>query len=96
MDILIKVPHEICSTGVPSYKCARIPIMSGLNVAKWQSYLSGCPDDRLINYIKFGFPLSLSNRDLLCNQSIKNHTSCLQFSDAVKQCIYKERVTWPF
>ena len=64
MDILIKVPREICSTGVPSYKCARIPIMSGLNVEKWQSYLSGCPDDRLINYIRFGFPLSLNSTAL--------------------------------
>ena len=52
----IEVANIIRSTGVPNYKCARIPIVSKMNVEAWENVLSTYPDGHLLQYIKFGFP----------------------------------------
>ena len=60
----------IRQTGVPNYAQARIPIASGLNLEAWEQALSDYPDKFLIQYIKFGFPLSIMSPDSLHITSI--------------------------
>ena len=45
-------------------------------------YLKDYPDQRLFQYLKFGFPLSPTNPDMLHNTEIKNHFSALQYPTA--------------
>ena len=44
----------------------------------------------LIEYLKFGFPLSLSDLELLNNTSTSNHHSALQYPAAVDDYLQKE------
>ena len=90
IDILLKVADCILSTGVPNYQAARITIKSGLNVESWEKHLQDYSDKRVLQYIKFGYPLSLNNPHELCNKEISNHYSACQFPSQV-QYIDKEK-----
>ena len=86
----LKIAQAIKSTGVPNYKLARIPIKSDLNLDAWEYHLQDYPDKRVLQYLKFGFPLSLKNSDQLSNTEVINHYSALQYPDHVQQYIDKE------
>ena len=79
IDTLLNIADIIRHTGQPNYKCARIPIKSGLQVEAWEKYLKDYSDRRVLQYIKFGFPLSLINPNELNNTEITNHFSACQY-----------------
>ena len=79
IDTCLQVANVILSTTKPNYREARITIVSGLNVNMWKKYLQNYPDDRLIQYIRFGFPLSIHNRSELHNTDVCNHQSAMQY-----------------
>ena len=54
-------------------------------------YLHDYPDKILIQYIKFGFPLSLRQPGQLSNTNVHNHPSAIQFPQAVEDYIKKEK-----
>ena len=87
----IEVANIVRSTGVPNYKCARIPIVSKMNVEAWEDVLSTYPDGHLLQYIKFGFPLSINRPDSLKNTTVVNHHSAIQYPQAVAKYIKKEQ-----
>ena len=62
----------------------------GLNVETWERYLHDCPDKRLLENIKFGYPLSLINSLDLNNIDVSNYVSALQHDSAVSKYISKE------
>ena len=69
----LHIAEAIASTGRPNYAQARIPLASGLNIEEWEKELMDYPDKMLIECLKFGFPLSLSDPDSLHNTNIVNH-----------------------
>ena len=91
IDKLIKTADTILSTGVLNYQEARIPIESGLNVQAWECYLCDYADKRLLQYIRFGFPLSLINSHELFNKEAINHFSAIQYPDHVLEYLNKEK-----
>ena len=90
VDQYVAVAKIIQSSGLPNYKVARIPVSSGLNIPAWEAYLLDYPDKRVIQYLKFGFPLSLDENNNLHNIDISNHVSALQYPDAVQDYLDKE------
>ena len=88
---LLEIADIIRSTGYPNYKVARIPILSGLNVKAWELYLQDYSDKRVLQYIKFGFPLSLIGASELGNKEITNHYSACQYAEEVQKYIDKEK-----
>ena len=91
VDHVCELAKIIQSTGLPNYKLARFPIKSGLNLPAWEHYLKDYPDQRLFQYLKFGFPLSLTDPDVLHNTEINNHFSALQYPTAVQEYLDKEK-----
>ena len=63
---------------------------SGLNIDKWEQILWDYPDQILLQYLKFGFPLSLTDPDQLSNTNVKNHYSATQYPTAVQEYLHKE------
>ena len=55
----INMATGIKATNLPNYKAARFPIHSGLNIDAWRHYLKDYPNKKLIEYLTYGFPLSL-------------------------------------
>ena len=86
----IEIASIIRSTGVPNYREARIPLVSGLNIKAWEAYLKDYPDPLLIEYLKFGFPMLILDYDALNVTSVVNHHSATQFRQAVDEYFKKE------
>ena len=92
---LLAIADTIRSTGLPNYKAARIPIKSDLNVDAWEIHLKDYLNKRILQYIKFGFSLSLTKASELCNKEVTNHYSACQYPEEVHKYIDKE-VFWSF
>ena len=90
IEKLIPIANSIRASGLPNYRAVRIPIKSGLNVEAWERHLKDYEDKRVVQYIKFGFPLSLNNPHELNNTDITNHYSACQHPQQVQQYIDKE------
>ena len=86
----MKVSKVIRETGLPNYRMARFPIDSGLNIEAWAKYLENYSNKKLLQYLTYGFPLSITNSESLNNKNVTNHFSALQFSEAVDQYLKKE------
>ena len=87
----LRIAEIIRHSGLPNYKQVRIPIKSGLNIESWKKYLGDYPDQKLIQYLQYGFLLSIKNPELLRNQQVKNHFSALQHPAAIEEYLAKER-----
>ena len=85
----IKAAVIIKSTGVPNYQQTRIHVTSNLNIEAWENYLQNYPDQLLIQYLKFGFPLSLHKDNKLNNDQITNHFLAKQSPEAVDEYLAK-------
>ena len=86
----IEMANIIRDTGVPNYKMPCVPIISNLNVEAWEKELAHYPDKHL-QYIRFGFSLSISQPSLLANTEVLNHYSALQYPEAIVKYIAKEQ-----
>ena len=71
---------------------ARIPVVSGLNLEARECALADYPDKFLIQYIKFGFPLSITSPDNLHVSDIQNHASAINFPEHIQEYLDKECV----
>ena len=81
----------ILSTGLPNYEMDRYPIQSELNIPAWEQYLQDYPDQRVLQYLKFGFPLSIVNCHELHNVEVNNHYSAIQYPDQVQNYLDMEQ-----
>ena len=77
----VAIAKLIQETGKPNFAAARIPLVSDLNLEAWQKYLSDYHDEYLFQYLKFGFPLSLSDPNYLNNTCVVNHASAIPTSN---------------
>ena len=59
----LSLVSDILSSGLPYYHSMRIPLPSVFNWDYLQKHIDSYHDGRLIDYLKFGFPLGLSYRD---------------------------------
>ena len=84
IDQYLRIADVILSTGLPNYKAARYPIQSELNIPAWERYLQDYPDQHVLQYLKFEFPLSIINHHELYNANVKNHYSAIQYPDEVQ------------
>ena len=91
VDKCIAIANIIRETGKPNYQQARIPLNSGLNIHKWEKYLADYPFQKLLQYLKFGFPLSIVNPDSITNKTITNHFSALQYPNQVTEYLKSEK-----
>ena len=76
----VEIANVIRAIGVPNYRQARIPLVSGLNIEAWEAYLKDYPDPLLIEYLKFAFPLSMLEQNTLNTTTVVNHHSYLSLT----------------
>ena len=84
-------PKTIRESGVPNYRQVRVPIKSGLNIEAWRRQLYDYKDQVLVQYLEYGFTLSIKDSRPLTEQKIKNHFSATQYHHAVSSYLAKER-----
>lgn len=88
-DWLMWARHKIKSTGVSNYKCAKIQLYSKFDFPLWEHHLQHYHDKNIVNYLKYGFPLSINGSNLN-SVNMYNHTSAEKFPSEVKQYIATE------
>ena len=90
MEDYIKMATIIRNTKLHNYKMARYPVSSNLNLEAWRRHLQDYHDKRLLQYLTFGFPLSILDDSNLHRTDITNHHSAIQFPGAVGKYLDKE------
>ena len=86
----IQMARAIKATGVPNYQMARFPVQSNLNIDALRRRLMDYPNKFLIQYLTFGFPLSLSKDSSPTSTDAVNHHSAIQYQAAVNDYLSKE------
>ena len=56
-DQFKKIYNAVKTTGLPNYISAKIPLSSGLNISQWRQQLTGYPDEYLVDFLEYGWPL---------------------------------------
>ena len=77
------------ATGRPNYQEARVPLNHGLNIDVWRHELSLYNDQRLLDYLQYGFPLGYIAMHPP-SQNHHNHASALNYAQHVDSYIAKE------
>lgn len=80
---------SVLKHGVPNYIGARIRIPSGLNIVAWREALVGREDERIVEYLEFGWPINYS-ATFLPHATSKNHQSALDYPEHVQDFLDKE------
>ena len=82
--------HNIVSkTGVYNFQDARVTIPSGINIEFWKESLIGYKDDRIVQYLQFGWPINYCG-DKIPSSVAKNHPTAEEFPEAVENYIQIE------
>ena len=87
----LKLARTVKESGVPNYRQVRVPTKSGLNIEASRRHLFDYKDQVLIQYLEYGFPLSISDSESLSGLNITNHFSAKQHHQAVSSYLVKEK-----
>ena len=68
---------------------ARLPVITQLNISAWECYLQSYHDAHLVDFLRFGWPVSYTAENLSTSSS-SNHPSAVDFADHVEHYINTE------
>ena len=78
------------STNVYNYKNARIRVPTELYIDHWRALCGNYYDQKILEYLEFGFPLCLDRSKFVFNGNCDNHPSATQFPSDVTAYFNKE------
>lgn len=68
---------------------ARLPVITQLNKSTWEFYLQSYQDAHVVDFLRFGWPVSYTAENLPTSSS-SNHPSAVDFADHVEHYINTE------
>lgn len=86
----MQIYDQVRATGRPNYQEARIPIPSALNHTNWEKLLKGYHDMKVLDYLKFGWPINYIATHPP-TPSFKNHASATFHDSHIIKFILKEK-----
>ena len=85
-SILLDIHRKVRQHGKPNFLGAKIHIYTKLNVAFFERHAAGYSDKRLVDFVKFGFPVG--NTSLPQPQSFtRNHSSARLFESEISKFV---------
>ena len=87
----LEVVEAVLQSGIPNYRGICVSLNSTFNLQYLKEMIADYHDQRLIDYLTFGFPFSLAKDACIKNNSKDNHASALNFPEAVEEYITTER-----
>jgi len=87
---LLQAFDIIKQSGVPNHQLAKIQVHSSLNIQLWAEHLEFYHDQLLLQYLQFGFPLSIDTNEFKPLVSDCNHNTALAFEQFVDEYISEE------
>ena len=79
----ISMVRAIKLTNLPNYNAAIFLVYSELNVDAWHHHLKGYHNKKLIEYLTYGFPLSLQDHTNLSNNTVTDNYSAIVLTSAI-------------
>ena len=78
------------STGVFNYKKARIRVPTELQADHWRALCNNYQDQKILEYLEYGFPLCMDRSRFEFNATCENHPSATQYPSDVDAYFRKE------
>ena len=88
--------EAVLQSGVPKYRGVCVPLNSTFNLQYLKEMIADYQDQRLTDYLTFGFMLGLAKGACINNNSNENHASVLNFPEAVEEYITHGTLVGPF
>ena len=86
----LKLVSDVLSSGLPNYRSVRVPLPSIFNWDYLQKHISSYHDGTLLDYLIFGFPLSIGEREWIVSNATDNHHSALVYPTETDAFFEKE------
>ena len=97
VEFLLSTHQKVKDSGLFNFQGCRIPINTKLNVQYLRSMLTDYKDQRICDYLEFGFPLGCSGDEIISSDidskqlwKFKNHKGAEEFPDSMLQYLEKE------
>ena len=78
------------ASGTYNYNCCRIRVPTELNIKNWRLLCANYHDQKLLDYLEYGFPLCIDRSNFQYNTSGDNHPSATNFPVDVDAYFTKE------
>ena len=83
--------HQLVkASGTYNYKACRIKVPTELNIKNWRALCSNYHDQKLLDYLEYGFPLCINREQFQFNTECVNHPSAVNFPSDVDTYFKKE------
>ena len=90
MQAYLKVASAVLTSGVPNYKDVWVPLISIFDLKYIEANIQGYHDKALLDYLTFGFSLSIDNKQSIRNNASDNHSSANASPTEVREYIQSE------
>ena len=74
---------DVLASGLPNYHSVRVPLPSVFNWSYLQQHIGSYHDGKLLDYLKFGFPLNIASREQITNNAQDNHASANEYGEEI-------------
>ena len=78
------------STNTSNYKQAILCVQTELHIDHWRALCGNYYDQKVLEFLEFGFPLCVDRSKFVFNSNCENHPSVTQFPADVTACFNKE------
>ena len=85
-----KAHQLVKASGTYNYRHCRIKVPTELNIENWRALCSNCHDQKLLDYLEYGFPLCINRDQFQLNTECTNHPSAVNFPSDVDAYFRKE------
>ena len=85
-----KAHQLVKASGIYNYRQCRINVPTELNIENWRALCSNYHDQKLLDYLEYGFPLCMNRDQFQLNTECTNHPSAVNFSSDVDAYFRKE------
>ena len=89
-EAYLSLVSQILATDLPNYYSLRVPLPSVFNWDYLQQHIGSYHDGRLMDYLKYGFPLGLASRGQVLSNAVDNHSSANEYAQVVDAFLCKE------
>ena len=85
----LQIYQQVSLTGLPNYKCARIPLQHQLHIPIWRHYLTSYSDNIICDFLEYGWPANY-DRSHWPTSTFNNHSSALAYPVHVQDYLQEE------
>ena len=87
----LQLASDIKASGVPNHRGMHVPLPSTFDLEYISTEISGYHDQKLLDYLTFGFPLGLDPDIHIISNKNDNHASAVRHAEAIDEYIAVEK-----